>query len=277
MARQSEASPFRPDLLAGRVALVTGGGTGIGAGIARALARHGADLVLASRSRSHLEPMAREVEALGRRALACEMDVRDPEACERTVAQALQRFDRIDLLVNNAAGNFLVRAAELSPNGWRAVVEIVLSGTFHMSRAAYRPMRETGGGTIVNLTTTYVTVGAPYMAHSGAAKAGVLNLTRTLAVEWGADGIRVNAVAPGLTEETEGARRLAESIGYAETYRRSVPLGRLTLIEDVAWAVLFLASPAAAHITGAEIVVDGGAHLGGHFKEAGGRIPAPER
>jgi NAD(P)-dependent dehydrogenase (short-subunit alcohol dehydrogenase family) len=168
--------------------------------------------------------------------------------------------------VNNAAGNFLVRAAELSENGWRAVLEIVLTGTFNMSQAVYPVLRDAGGGSIVNVTTTYVETGAPFMAHSGAAKAGVLNLTRTLAVEWGGDGIRVNAVAPGLVEGTEGARRLAESVGYVEPYRRQVPSGRLTTAEDVAATVLFLVSPAADHVTGVEIVVDGGASLGGHFK-----------
>ncbi len=261
-------STFRNDLFGGRVALITGGGTGIGAAISRALAAHGADIVLASRKRGHLEGAEAEVQALGRETLLCKLDVRDREACHRTVAEALERFGRIDILVNNAAGNFLVRAAELSEKGWRAVVDIVLNGTFNMSQAAYPAMRDAGGGSIINITTTYVATGAPLMAHSGAAKAGVLNLTRTLAVEWGGDGIRVNAVAPGLVEDTEGARRLAESIGYVEAYRRQVPLGRLVALEDVAATVLFLVSPAASHITGVEITVDGGANLGGHFKEA---------
>jgi NAD(P)-dependent dehydrogenase (short-subunit alcohol dehydrogenase family) len=196
------------------------------------------------------------------------MDVRDRKACERTVADTLDRFGRIDVLVNSAAGNFLVRAAELSEKGWRAVVDIVLNGTFNMSQAVYPAMRDAGGGSIINITTTYVATGAPLMAHSGAAKAGVLNLTRTLAVEWGGDGIRVNAIAPGLVEGTEGARRLAESIGLVEAYRQQVPLGRLVRSDDVSAAALFLASPAASHVTGVEITVDGGASLGGHFKEA---------
>ena len=261
-------SSFRPDLIAGQVALVTGGGTGIGAGITRALARHGADIVIASRTRANSEPMAKEIEASGRGALVCEMDVRDRQAVDRAVTEALDRFGRIDILVNNAAGNFLVRAAELSENGWRAVVDIVLNGTFNMSQAVYPAMRDAGAGSIVNITTTYVDSGAPLMAHSGAAKSGVLNLTRTLAVEWGADGIRVNAVAPGLVEGTEGARRLAESISFTEAYRRQVPLGRLTSADDIAAAVLFLVSPAAEHITGEEIVVSGGAHLASPFKQA---------
>ena len=267
MSPSTQPGPFRSDILAGQVALITGGGTGIGAGITRALARHGADVVLASRKREHLESMAGEVGAMGRGALCHEMDVRDFEACEATVAAALDRFGRIDILVNNAAGNFLVRAAELSENGWRAVVDIVLNGTFNMSRAVYPAMRDAGGGSIVNITTTYVGSGAPFMAHSGAAKAGVLNLTRTLAVEWGGDEIRVNAVAPGLVEGTEGAKRLAESIGIVEDYRRQVPLGRLVSTDDVGGIVLFLSSPAASHITGVEITVDGGASLGGSFKK----------
>jgi NAD(P)-dependent dehydrogenase (short-subunit alcohol dehydrogenase family) len=276
MSADTGTSLFRPDLLAGRVALVTGGGTGIGGGITRALARHGADIVLASRRRAHLEPMAAEVEQLGREALVCELDVRDRDACDGVVAQALDRFGHIDLLINNAAGNFLVRAAELSEKGWRAVVDIVLTGTFNMSQAAYPALRDAGGGSIINITTTYVGSGAPFMAHSGAAKAGVLNLTRTLAVEWGGDGIRVNAVAPGLVEGTEGARRLAESIGIVDAYRKQVPLGRLVTIDDVAATVLFLASAAASHITGVEITVDGGESLGGGFKgvaDALDRIP----
>jgi NAD(P)-dependent dehydrogenase (short-subunit alcohol dehydrogenase family) len=266
---------FPADLLEGHVALVTGGGTGIGAGIARALARHGASIVLASRRREHLDPMAAEVQGLGRDVLVCEMDVRDRSACARTVERAVDRFGRIDVLVNNAAGNFLVRAAELSEKGWRAVVDIVLNGTFNMSQAVYPTMREGGGGAIVNITTTYVATGAPFMAHSGAAKAAVLNLTRTLAVEWGPDGIRVNAVAPGLVEGTEGARRLAESIGYVEVYRKQVPLGRLVRVEDVADAVLFLVSPAASLVTGVEITLDGGASLGGMFKAAAQALDAP--
>lgn len=256
-------SPFRPDLLAGRVALVTGGGTGIGRGIALALAAHGADVALLSRGRDHLEPTAEEIRALGAGALVCPADVRDRDAVRAAVEDVTSGLGGLHILVNNAAGNFLVRAEELSSGGWQAVTSIVLDGTFHASQAAFGPMRDGGGGSIVNITTTYVDTGAAFMAHSGAAKAGVRNLTRSLAAEWGRHGIRVNAVAPGLVEGTEGARRLVESVGRLPEFLREAALGRLTRVADVAMAVLFLASPAAAHVSGAELVVDGAESVGG--------------
>jgi NAD(P)-dependent dehydrogenase (short-subunit alcohol dehydrogenase family) len=274
MDRPQEQSPFRSDLLAGKVAFVTGGGTGIGAGISRSLAAHGADIVLASRRQAHTRPLAEEIEAMGRGALICTLDVRDRGACGASVDAALERFGHLDILVNNAAGNFLARTAELSERGWRAVVDIVLNGTFNMSQAAYAALRDAADGSIVNITTTYVASGAPFMAHSGASKAGVMNLTRTLAVEWGGAGIRVNAVAPGLVEGTEGSKRLAESIGIVDDYLAQVPLGRLVQTSDVAAVVLFLCSPAASHVTGVEITVDGGASIGGLFKQIGARLPA---
>ncbi len=265
---------FAPDLLAGQVALITGGGTGIGRGISLALAKHGADIALVSRKLANMEPTAEAIRGLGRSVLALEADVRDREAIDRAVGRALEELGRIDHLINNAAGNFLAPASELSENGWRAVVDIVLNGTFNVSQAIYPVLRDGGGGSIVNITTRYVATGAPFMAHSGAAKAGVLNLTRSLAVEWGGDGIRVNAVAPGLVADTEGARRLVETIDLVEDYRLQVPLGRLATADEVADAVLFLCSPAAAYITGVELAVDGGAALGGHFKAAAEKIKA---
>ena len=274
---KSQSDVFRSDLLADQVALVTGGGTGIGRGISLAMARHGADVALASRSEEHMAPTAEAIRALGRKALVLEVDVRDRDRVSEAVGRTVEELGRLDHLINNAAGNFLTRAADLSENGWRAVVDIVLTGTFNVSQAACPALRDGGGGSIVNITTTYVETGAPFMAHSGAAKAGVLNLTRSLAVEWGTDGIRVNAVAPGLVRDTEGARRLADSIGVSDLYRSEVPLGRLTDVEDVASAVLFLSSPAASHVTGVQLVVDGGASIGGHFKTFADRLDALER
>lgn len=175
-ARSSHApaSPFRSDLFEGRIAFVTGGGTGIGRGIALGLAAHGADVVLASRDRAHLDPVGKEIRELGRRVLVCPLDVRVRGDVEAAVGRTVAELGRLDILVNNAAGNFLARAEELSENAWRAVVDIVLNGTFNASRAAFEPMCKAGGGAIVNITTTYVDTGAAFLAHSGAAKAGVL-------------------------------------------------------------------------------------------------------
>jgi NAD(P)-dependent dehydrogenase (short-subunit alcohol dehydrogenase family) len=258
-------SPFRPDALEGMVALVTGGGTGIGRGIALTLAAHGADLVLASRTREKLEPTAQEIRALGRQCLVHPVDVRDRAGVESLMEAISGRFGGLNVLVNNAAGNFLARAESMSENAWRAVVEIVLNGTFNVSQAALPLLRAKGGGAVVNITTTYVRTGAAWMAHSGAAKAGVLNLTRSLAREWGPYQVRVNAVAPGLVEGTEGARRLVEAVGRREEFKEAVPLGRLTSMADVAGAVLYLASDAGVHVSGTEIVVDGAESAGGKF------------
>ena len=249
---------FREGFLEGRVAVVTGGGTGIGFVVSRELARHGADVVVASRNPEHHAQIVREVEALGRRALALQADVRDPEQTKRVAERALERFGRIDILVNNAAGNFLCPAEKLTPNGWRAVVEIVLNGTFFMSRAVLPAMRAQGGGSIVNIGANYAWLAAPHVAHSGAAKAGVLNLTRTLAVEWAPYNVRVNAVTPGPIDDTEGVRRLMGDPATKRAVLETILLKRLGRREEVAWAVLFLVSPAAAYITGHNLVVDGG-------------------
>src|SRR5437016_8903773 len=197
--------------LDGRVAIVTGGGTGIGRAIALEYARLGARLVLASRSPEHLEPAAEELGAKpGAEVLAVPMDVRVPEQVERLCDETVRRFGSIDILVNNAAGNFICPAEKLSPNGWNAVVNIVLNGTFYCSRAAGLRMIASGrGGSILNIVATYAWTGGPGTIHSACAKAGVVSMTRTLAVEWARYKIRVNAIAPGPVE-TEGAGSRSE-------------------------------------------------------------------
>src|SRR4029079_783065 len=202
----SAAGIFAPDLLRGRVALVPGGGTGIGLGIASCLDASGAAVVLASRKPEHLEPAAESLRAGGARVSAIPTNVREPESVRSTVERVVEEHGRLDLLVNNAAGNFYAPSASLSPNAWRAVVETDLYGTFYGCQAAYPVMKRQGGGRIVSISMTLHYRGWPQMAHATAAKAGVDALTRTLALEWAADGIRVNAVAPGPIP-TEGVRK----------------------------------------------------------------------
>src|SRR3990172_8185074 len=194
-----------PNTLQGQVAIITGGGTGLGRAMALEFARLGARLVLASRSAEHLEPTAAELRQKGAEVLTVPTDVRDPAQVDRMVQQTKERFGQMDILVNNAAGNFVCKAEDLSPNGWRAVVDIVLNGTFYCSRAAGREMIASGrGGKILSVLAPYAWTGGPGTVHSAAAKAGVLALTRTLAVEWAPYKIRVNAIAPGPVA-TEGA------------------------------------------------------------------------
>jgi 2,4-dienoyl-CoA reductase [(3E)-enoyl-CoA-producing], peroxisomal len=260
-----ERAVFAPDLLAGKVALVTGGGTGIGLGIASCLARSGARVAIASRKPEHLEPALAQLRAFGPGALAVEANVRDAESVGRMVERVTGELGRLDILVNNAAGNFYAASAGLSANAWRAVIETDLYGTFYCCQAAYPALRAAGGGRIVSISMTLHYRGWPQMAHATAAKAGVDALTRTLALEWAADGIRVNAVAPGpiptegvkkaFTPPTTDAPDLFRMDAYA---KRAIPVGRWGTPEDIGQMVTYLASPAGDWITGAVFVVDGG-------------------
>lgn len=256
---------LRENALSGQVALVTGGGTGIGKSIALTCAQLGADVIVASRNLEHLQPVADEISALGRRAKALTCDVRDV-AQVQAVVDAAQEWGGVDILVNNAAGNFLALAEQLTPNGWRAVIDIVLNGTFFCSQAVGRQMIERNkGGSITNIIATYAWTGGPGTVHSAAAKAGVMAMTQTLAVEWARYNIRVNAVAPGPVE-TEGAGSKLWAIpGAAEAVQKSVPLNRFGTTEEIAELVAFLASPAAGYITGDIITADGGQWLNKGF------------
>jgi peroxisomal 2,4-dienoyl-CoA reductase len=253
---------FVPDILKGHVAFVTGGGTGITGGVARALAEAGANVALVSRSMEHLEGAAKTINEAGQgspaigEAFAVTADVRRPEDIEKAMAATIERFGKIDIVVNGAAGNFLCTAEELSPNGFGTVVDIDLKGTFNVCRAAVAELKK-NRGQILNISATLHYLGTPMQLHVSAAKAGVDALTRNLAVEWGRYGIRVNAIAPGPIEDTEGMKRLVPE-PIKEKLRKKVPLGRFGLIRDIEQAAVFLCSDAANYINGAVLVVDGG-------------------
>jgi peroxisomal 2,4-dienoyl-CoA reductase len=247
---------FADGVLKGHVALVTGGGTGITGGIARAFAEAGASVALVSRKMEHLQPAADAINANGGKAIPVVADVRQPEAVESAVAQTIEAFGKIDIVVNGAAGNFLCKAEELSPNGFGTVVDIDLKGTFNVCRAAFAQLKE-HRGQILNISATLHYLGTPMQLHVSAAKAGVDALTRNLAVEWGRYGIRVNAIAPGPIEDTEGMQRLVPEAMKAQL-KKLVPIGRFGRIADIEKAAVFVCSDAASFINGVVLVVDGG-------------------
>jgi 2,4-dienoyl-CoA reductase [(3E)-enoyl-CoA-producing], peroxisomal len=250
---------FQPNLLAGRAALVTGGGTGICRGIALAFARHGCDVAIASRKIEHLEPTRDELRAIGVRAVAAAADVRDPAAVTTAISAAVSELGRLDIVVNGAAGNFICLAENLSPNGFGTVIDIDLKGTFNVSRAAFAHLKAQGGS-VINISATLPYLGTMGQAHASAAKAGVDSLTRTLAVEWGPHRIRVNGIAPGPIEGTEGVARLTSEKSRASLLR-TCPVGRMGTVDDIANAALYLASDAASYVNGVTLVVDGGLWL----------------
>jgi NAD(P)-dependent dehydrogenase (short-subunit alcohol dehydrogenase family) len=258
---------FQANLLKDRVIVVTGGGSGLGAEMARRFAGLGAHAVVLGRRKEKLDQTVAQIEAAGGRASAHSCDVRDFGA----VQEVAQKVGKVDGLVNNAAGNFLAAAEDLSSNGFKSVVDIVLNGTFHCTSAFGRRMIEGGkGGGIVNIVTTYAWTGSAFVLPSACAKAGVLAMTRSLAVEWAAYGIRVNAIAPGPVP-TEGAfSRLMPDPSLEEMARNRIPLKRFGTPREIADAAVFLLSDGAGYVTGDCLTVDGGEWLknGGEFSYA---------
>ena len=275
---------FAPDTLRDRVAIITGGGTGIGKGIALEMAKVGAKIAIASRSMEHLEPTAEEVRrTTGQPCIAVQTDVRDWDQCQRMAQRVLEEYGRIDILVNNAAGNFTIRPEELTVNGWNAVIGIDLNGTWFCSRAVFPAMKEQRKGSIINILA-FIDRAAPLTVHAGAAKAGIWSMTMSLAVAWGPYGIRVNGVTPGgvPTLGTQRNLRLGlrpgepDNLGGEEAIARmqgaptrNVPLGRTGTPRDIALACIFLASDLADWITGVNLWVDGGGRLGRGLWEEG--------
>jgi NAD(P)-dependent dehydrogenase (short-subunit alcohol dehydrogenase family) len=252
---------FQNGLLAGKVAFVTGGGSGIGAGIAKLLAAQGAAVGLLGRRAEMLEAVATEIRAAGGKALPVPADIRSYPDVEKSIERVAAEFGSLDILVCSAAGNFVAPAATLSSNGFNAVIGIDLLGTFNACRAAFVHLAKQGGS-IVSISAPQAFVPTPAQVHVGAAKAGIEKMTRDLAIEWGGSGIRVNTVVPGPTEDTEGMRRLAPPDPEIQAkMKQQIPLRRWGTIQEIADAVLFLVSPAASFITATTLVVDGGASL----------------
>ena len=247
---------FAEDILRDKVAFITGGGTGITGGIARAFAEHGAKLAITSRKEENLIARKQFIEENGGECIAVAADVRDYAAVERAIAKTVEHYGKIDIVVNGAAGNFLCAAEQLSANGFGTVVDIDTKGTFNVCRAAFAEMKRSQGQ-ILNISATLHYLATPMQIHVSAAKAGVDAITRNLSVEWGRYGIRVNGIAPGPIEDTEGMKRLVPA-EIKEKIARKIPLGKFGRISDIENAALFLCSDASSFINGVTLVVDGG-------------------
>jgi NAD(P)-dependent dehydrogenase (short-subunit alcohol dehydrogenase family) len=254
------ASIFRDHLLVGKTAFVTGGGSGIGQRMAERFAEHGAKVMLVGRKQEKLDAAASAIQSSGGTAATASVDVRDYPAVEAALQKTRDQFGEIDILVCGAAGNFPAPVLGMSANGFKAVIDIDLLGTFNTCRAAYAHLRKPGAN-IISISASHASMPIANQAHVCAAKAGVDLLTRTLAIEWGPAGIRANCITPGPTDDTEGMRRLAPTPEIRRKVENAVPLRRFGTKDELADLALFLCSDAAAYITGAIYVCDGGQSL----------------
>ena len=254
------SSLFRDDLLVGKVALVTGGGSGIGAQVARELASLGAKVVIAARKIERLDLAAAALsEEIGVPVYAKSLDIRDQDRVHACVAEIIEELGPIDILVNNGGGQFLAPAETISPRGWDAVIATNLTGTWSLTQAVAQACMLKHGGRVINITML-TDRGFPGMAHSVAARSGVQAMTRTLAVEWAQRGVRINCIAPGLVASS-GLRTYPAGLGILDRLPGMVPLKRLARREEIAWLVAYLASPAGDYVTGQTWTIDGGHDL----------------
>jgi len=253
---------FQPNILRNKVAFITGGGSGIGFRITEILMRHGCKTAIASRKLEKVETAAKKLEeATGVECAAFDVDVRLPERVEKTVDNILARFGKIDILVNNAAGNFLAPIEGLSYNAFKTVMEIDTLGTFNVTKAVYDKWFKEHGGNIINISATLAYKGTSMQMHAGSAKAAIDAMTKHMAVEWGKKGVRVNCIAPGPIGGTEGMRRLGGRSRLAEQAQKIIPLQRWGFKSEIADSAVFLASDASSYVTGTVLVVDGGSWL----------------
>ncbi len=254
---------FKDGVLNGRVAIVTGGGSGIGSAAARELSRLGADVVIASRKADRISTAAEGLsKELNRTIIGIPCDIRDRDAVDALVDQTLKHFGRVDILVNNGGGQFFSPAQFISPNGFDAVVATNLTGTWNLTQAvANKWMLENGGGRIVNITMNTAR-GFPGMAHSVAARAGVEGMTKTLAVEWAFANIQVNCIQPGVIASS-GLRNYPDAENMVRQAQQQIPAKRLGTVDEIAWSIAWLAGPAGSYVTGQTIAIDGGRTLWG--------------
>lgn len=243
----------------GKVTIVTGGGTGIGESIAKEFARRGSSVLIASRKIEHLETVRDAIRKEGGKCEVAVCDVRVPEQCDAMVEAAVKAFGRLDVIINNHGASITAPSLDLSANGWRAVIGINLDGVFFCSKSAARQfIKQGGGGSIINISSTAGVHGSPTMLPYGAAKAGVINLTVSQAGEWGSQGIRVNCIAPGPIDTEGAAPRVWPNPKVKEMVAQSRALGRFGRVDEIAYPCVFLASDASSYVTGALLIVDGG-------------------
>jgi NAD(P)-dependent dehydrogenase (short-subunit alcohol dehydrogenase family) len=256
------ASVFQDNLMRGKVALVTGGGSGIGLRIAERFAEHGAKVALVSRTQEKLDRAVEGIRAAGGQAAGFSADVRDYAALTSAIEKTRALYGPIDILLCGAAGNFPAPAVGMSANGFKSVIDIDLLGTFNTCRAAYDHLRKPGAS-VVSISATHAFRPIPLQSHVCAAKAGIDILMKVLALEWGPAGVRLNVVTPGPVADTEGMRRLTPTDDLKQRLAASIPMRRFATKDEIADLVLFLSSDAAAYITGAVFVCDGGQSLTG--------------
>jgi NAD(P)-dependent dehydrogenase (short-subunit alcohol dehydrogenase family) len=245
----------------GATVMITGGGTGLGRGFALRFAEAGAKVALVARNSERLEAVAAEIRGQGGVALVHRADIRDAAAVQKVVDAIVEETGRLDVLINNAAGNFIARAEDVTPNGWNAVVGIVLNGSFYCARAAARQMLKQGSGKILSIVASYAWVGGPGTVHSAAAKAGVIAMTKTLAVEWGPRNLQVNCLCPGFVDTEQSRRALWPTEAARAQLVSRIPAGRFGSIEETVEAGFYLCSPAANYINGEVLTIDGGEWL----------------